>query len=152
MYSWWFDNCIHYGMITIISPVTICSYTKLLQYYWPYSLCCTFHLHGLFLFNWRFVPLNPLHLFHRHMHPSPFWQPLVCSLYSWTISRIFDHFTLSNTYIELKKKFHEIIFILPTLKACCFLLCCFFWNASSSLLNWLVLICRVLFVESSLGF
>ena len=27
--------------------VTICSHTKLLQYYWPYSLCCIWHPHGL---------------------------------------------------------------------------------------------------------
>ena len=41
--------------------------TKLLQYYWPYSLCCVLHP---MTYNWMFVPLNPLHLF---CPPSPFW-------------------------------------------------------------------------------
>ena len=65
----WFDICIHYKMITVISLVTICPCTDLLQYYWPYSLCCMYP-RGL-LYNWRFVPFNPLHLFLYCLQPLP---------------------------------------------------------------------------------
>ena len=41
----WFDICIHYEMITV-SLVTICPHTKLLQYYWPYSLCYNIQWRG----------------------------------------------------------------------------------------------------------
>lgn len=40
----------------------ICHYTKLLQYYCLYSLCCILPPHDL-LYNWKFVPLNLLDLF-----------------------------------------------------------------------------------------
>ena len=138
-------------MITMISPVTICSHTKLLQYYWPYSLCCTLHLHGLFLL--KLEVCTSLHLFHRHTHPSPFWQPLVCSLYSRTISRIFYHFTLSNTYIELKKKFYEIMFFLTIWKASVIFYSVAFFEmlVATSLTGW-SWSAEHCFVESSLGF
>lgn len=37
-----FDICIHYETITMISIVTICPHTKLIEYYWAYKLCCLF--------------------------------------------------------------------------------------------------------------
>ena len=51
-YSWhisfrcmtlWFNIYIPYELMTKISLVTICHHTKLPQYYWLDSLCCTFH-------------------------------------------------------------------------------------------------------------
>ena len=33
------------------------------------------------LYNWRFVPLNPLRLFLPPPGLPPFWQPSACSLY-----------------------------------------------------------------------
>ena len=51
-------------MITTISLVTICHHTKLLQYidFIPYPV---YYLPVTYLFyNWKIVPLNPLHLFH----------------------------------------------------------------------------------------
>ena len=77
----WFDICIHYEMITMVSLVTICPHKKLLQFYWPYSLCCILHLSTYLLYNWKSVPFNPLHLFYPHA--PPFWQPPICSLYLW---------------------------------------------------------------------
>ena len=44
----WFDIYIPYEMISTINLVTIYPHTKLLQYYWWYSLCCIFHPSGLF--------------------------------------------------------------------------------------------------------
>lgn len=44
--------------------VTTCHHTDLLQYYWPYSLCCTLCPHELFILNWKCILLNPLHIFH----------------------------------------------------------------------------------------
>ena len=46
----------------IMSLVTICHSTELLQYYWLYSQCCTLYPHELF-YNWNFVLINSLHLF-----------------------------------------------------------------------------------------
>ena len=71
------DSCIHYGKITMISLVTTCPHTKLLQYFLRYSLCCILHLHALLVlfYNWRFVPLNTVQLF----LPLPLlWQPRIC--------------------------------------------------------------------------
>ena len=45
----WFNIFMHYKMINTVSPVTICVHTKLLQYYWLYSLCCTLHPYDLFI-------------------------------------------------------------------------------------------------------
>lgn len=46
-----------------------CQHRKMLQNYWPYSLCCTF-IPVTNLHYWDFMPLYPLHLF-----PTP-PQPL----------------------------------------------------------------------------
>lgn len=43
------DICIHYETITMISIVSIGPHTKLLEYYWPYNLCCLFTI-LIFLF------------------------------------------------------------------------------------------------------
>ena len=70
-------------MITMISLATICHHTKLLQYHWLYSPSCTFQpCDSSTQRYWRFLPLNPLHLFHT-FSPTPF--PLVqfsCSVMS----------------------------------------------------------------------
>ena len=60
-----------------ISLVTIHPNTKLLLWYWPYSLCCTLHPLG-----WRFAAFNPLHLY----GPLPYSNlsgnyPFVLSIY-----------------------------------------------------------------------
>ena len=66
----WFDICIHYEMITMISLVTICpqqSYYNIIDHI-PYVV---YHNPLAYLFhNWRFVPLNPHHLF-CPLTPSP---------------------------------------------------------------------------------
>lgn len=134
----------HYGMI-MIHLVSVCFCTMLLQYYRPYSLCCMSYLQRLLFYNWRFEPLNPLHLF----YPPP--TPLLSGnylfdlcIYGWfpKFLTVVMYFTLSSIYIELKQKFYETIFISLHEKPLIFstLLC--FQNAGCSPLNWLVLICR----------
>ena len=62
-------------MITMVSLATLCHHKKLLQYHWLYSPSCTFQpCDSSTQRHWRFVPLNPLHLFHT-FSPTPF--PLV---------------------------------------------------------------------------
>ena len=43
-----FNFSIPYAMLTT-SIATICHHTTLLLYLWPYSLCCTFYPHDLFI-------------------------------------------------------------------------------------------------------
>ena len=51
----------YYKMVITVSSVTLCYYTKLLQYYYlPYNEHCipvTYLFH-----NWKIVLLNPLYL------------------------------------------------------------------------------------------
>ena len=60
--TYWFDICILYEMITMASLVAICCHTKLLRYYWIYSLCFIVYPHGLFII-WKFVTLIPFTYF-----------------------------------------------------------------------------------------
>ena len=73
----------------MVSLVTIHDQTNLLQYCWLYSLC-VHYIHGSYLsYSWKFVPLNPLHLFHQHPQPflsgslqfvlRSFWKKDVCA-------------------------------------------------------------------------
>lgn len=55
-----FHKYMYYKMLTTRSIVTICHNIKLLQYYWLYSLYCTFLNYSIY--NWKFVSLYPLHL------------------------------------------------------------------------------------------
>ena len=34
-------------------------------------------------YDWEFVPLNPFHLFHPYLNPSPLCQPSISFLYLW---------------------------------------------------------------------
>ena len=47
----WFAIFMRYEMITIIYLVAICHHSKLLWYYWLYSLSCTLHPCDLFIFK-----------------------------------------------------------------------------------------------------
>jgi len=82
-----FDIHIQYDMITMISVVTNCHHTKLLQNCQLYSLCCTLHPGDLF-YTWKFVQLflHPLvtwwfldlpndlpHQFSRSVMPDSLW-------------------------------------------------------------------------------
>lgn len=57
-------------MIIKVSLVTICHYTKLLQYYWLFSLCVYYSLMTFILYL-KSVSLNPLHLFTKSPTPLP---------------------------------------------------------------------------------
>lgn len=99
-------------MITTESLVTICPHTKLLQYYWLFSLCYLLNPCGLFFVcvialiaqnvccyklymdcNWRFLPVNPLYLFYTPPTSSP---PATTHLFSVSMS---SH---SNFYFSLE--------------------------------------------------
>ena len=54
-------------MVTLVNLVTICHHTKLLRYYWLYSLRCTPYFHDLFVYNWKFILLIPF----TYFTPSP---------------------------------------------------------------------------------
>ena len=68
----------------MISLPTICPHTKLLQYYWSYSLWYIMSLWLIYFITGGFLFLNPLHLF----CPGLIWQ-----FYFW--------------FFELKTNFHS---------------------------------------------
>lgn len=65
-------------MLSTISAVTICQQRYYI--YGLYSPCCTSIPMTNLFYNWRFVPLSPLHLIHLPAQSLPLWQPPVCSL------------------------------------------------------------------------
>ena len=71
----------------MISLVTICHHTKLLQYYWQYSLYCTLCPHNLFIL-WMEVCL-PTPFTHLSTHTPPIFpcSSNHCSLYLWFLKR-----------------------------------------------------------------
>ena len=60
-----------YITITTVILITICHHTKLLQYYWPYSLCWNYISETYLFYNRKFLPLNFLHSFHPPTPPIP---------------------------------------------------------------------------------
>ena len=70
-------------MIATVSLVTICHHTKLLLYFWPYSLFCILYPCDLF-YNWKFMYLLiPFTYFTLHPPPLP---PAATSLFSISMS------------------------------------------------------------------
>ena len=67
----WFNISVHYKMITKISLVIICHYTKILHHYWQYTPPCTFH---------------PCDSFILLLEVCPSWFPSSFSLISLTAS------------------------------------------------------------------
>ena len=68
------------------------NYVTKLSYFWLYSLCCTLHLHDLF-YNWKFVPLTSLHLFHPMSRLSLqtsglLWPKVVSNWCQWWYPRL----------------------------------------------------------------
>lgn len=72
-----FNIYIYYELITMTNLVTICHCTVIAIVCIP--LCCTLYPHNLFIYNWEFVPLIPLHIFPPPL-PS---QKLKLSLHVW---------------------------------------------------------------------
>ena len=56
----WFDNSVHYLVLSMLSVVTICHHRTLLKCYWLYSLAVLLISVTYLLYYWMFVPLNPL--------------------------------------------------------------------------------------------
>ena len=85
-------------MFPLIFPVPSWHHTKLLQYYWLYSLCCNLHpcdyfvtTNLYFLIPLPFTPSPPIH--------PPLRQPSVCSLYLWvSFYFICLYYSLDYTY------------------------------------------------------
>ena len=92
-----------------ISLVTICHHTKLLQYYWLSSTCCTLHPCDLF-YNWKVVPLNLPHLFNPFLLSLSLWQPHLLSVFMRLL--LFFLFTYSTckwnpaVFVSLPVLFH----------------------------------------------
>ena len=64
----------------LLGPVTICHHPQLLGYYWLHSLCVRYIPVTYLFYSWKFVPLNPLPLF--HLSPTLLsWWPPICSLW-----------------------------------------------------------------------
>ena len=92
-------------MITTKGLVTICHHTKLLQYYWLYSLCCILHPHDLLITGILYLLISVIY-FSLPPTPPPPWQTPVCSLCLWVCFCfvIFVHLFCFS---------HILIFVLP---------------------------------------
>jgi len=67
--AYWFNNSVHYLVITMISVITICL-TIQCFYYWLYSLCFTFHLSDhriIFLSTHMHLPHSVYHFYLFHL-------------------------------------------------------------------------------------
>ena len=85
---------IHFKMITMITLVTICHYTKI-SHNWLYSPHCTFHTHDSLILEPKVCTSEfPSLVFSPF--PHPLWQPSVCSL----------HLCLSFCLLTLFFRFH----------------------------------------------
>lgn len=68
--------CVYCEMITSISLIIIHHHTKLVQYYWPYSLSSTLLWLNI-IYNWRFILLIPVYPFQSPKSPWPpkqYWK------------------------------------------------------------------------------
>ena len=84
-----------FKMVTLVNLVTTCHHTKLLQYYWLYSLWCTPYFHDLFVYNWKFILLIPF----TYFTPSPTPYPVVnSSLLSVPVSLFQFDFVIYVTF------------------------------------------------------
>ena len=88
----WLDIYTHHEIIITINLVTICRHTKLLQYYWPYTLC------HIYFVTVNLCLLTRLPIKQPHPHPSQLWQPFVCSLYLWVSLFPWDPNKISPTW------------------------------------------------------
>jgi len=66
---------LYYEMITMVSLVTTCHHTELLQYYWLYSLCFTYTFTYItfcdLFYSWKVMLLNVPYLFHSSSTSLP---------------------------------------------------------------------------------
>jgi len=76
--------------------------SKLLQYCWPYSLCCILQPHNLLIIYWWFVLLNPLTL-----PPS---IPLSAGTHLFSVSMNLFSFCLS-CFLDSTYKWDDVVFV-----------------------------------------
>lgn len=72
---WWFHNYIHNEMLTMISVVTLCHHTKLLQYYCLFAVTYITSLWPIYFMTTDLYLLIPFASFTR---PAPSW-PSLCN-------------------------------------------------------------------------
>ena len=131
------DHQICYKMITTTSPVTICQSTKLLQYYWLYSLWL------ILFYDWKFVSLNPLHLFCPTSllltNPS---LPSVCV--SLLLFRFGFFFVSETSHVsEIRQYLSFSIWLISGHSCCCK------WQDFTLLYGWVIFHC--MYHEASLS-
>ena len=102
----WSDFCIYCEMTTTVSPVILCHLTKLVQCHWLLSPSCTSYIPIAYLFcNCKFVPLDPLHLFHP-FQSRLLWQPPTSSLNLWVFTCFVDPTCKWNQAVFVFLVFH----------------------------------------------
>ena len=64
-------------------------------------------------YNWKFLPLNTLHLFHANPHNPFFWQQPLCSLYLWgSFCFVVSSFVF---YLDCMYKWDHMVFVIVCL-------------------------------------
>ena len=91
----------------MIHLATICPHTKLLQYYWAHSFMLLITLPWL-IYNWKFVSLNILYLFHLTWHLFNLWQILISSLHLWVCLHLIS---FAFSVLDSKHKWDNMIFV-----------------------------------------
>lgn len=114
--KYWFSNFIHYLLLTTVSIVNICYHKMLLQYYWPYSLCCSFHIRSSYKIN-KSWPLFFSSVSPPAEPPSPHLSlpgAALSALGVFAITLMIDH--VPNCWYKLALKYvYNIIFLLKYL-------------------------------------
>ena len=94
---------IHFKIITTITLVTICHYTKI-SHNWLYSPHCTFHTQDSLILEPKVCTSESPSLVFSPF-PHPLWQPSVCSLHLCSLSVYWLCF-LDFTY-----RWHHTVFV-----------------------------------------
>ena len=93
-------------MTTTVRPVILCHLTKLVQCHWLLSPSCTSYIPITYLFcNCKFVPLDPLHLFHP-FQSRLLWQPPTSLLNLWVFTCFVDPTCKWNQAVFVFLVFH----------------------------------------------
>ena len=100
LYTLWID--MSSNQVTICHQINIVIITVLTIFLIVYV---TFPIS--FFNNWKFAPLNPLHLF----CPDPLWQPPACCLYLWVCFVFWCAFASGVIYTEFLQSLAHVSFV-----------------------------------------
>ena len=96
-------------MITTISLVNICPHAKLFHHYHiPFAVHYIPVIHSFYY--WKFVPLNPIHLFHPPSHVPAFWQPMSLLLEICLFKLMFSFSSGKYSEVELLDSMAVLMF------------------------------------------